>query len=164
MANLLVKGAAFPGSPSTGDPFFRDDLGFWCYYDGTRWLTVNEYSVGRAAFTLSADALNHVGITRNDYALYFTRINLALIVATTNDGSNYWSYEVRSYTETVGANTVVLSGNTSSDSADTWTSHTATPSTQNPANYGNLHLDLAKTSSPGNITAHITANYRLIVT
>ena len=33
-----LGGAAFPASPTTGDVYFRTDLGEWYYYDGTRWL------------------------------------------------------------------------------------------------------------------------------
>ena len=34
-------GSSLPAQPAYGTdvPFFRTDLGEWCYYDGTRWLS-----------------------------------------------------------------------------------------------------------------------------
>lgn len=36
-------GTAFPGSPSTGDQFWRSDLQLEFFFDGTRWLTTTLY-------------------------------------------------------------------------------------------------------------------------
>lgn len=40
----LPTGTSFPGSPSTNDLFYRTDLSLLCFYDGTRWLSLNQYS------------------------------------------------------------------------------------------------------------------------
>lgn len=36
------EGSSFPGSPATGDKFYRTDRNILYFYDGTRWLTVDE--------------------------------------------------------------------------------------------------------------------------
>lgn len=45
----IASGTSFPGSPSTNERFFRTDLGLDFYYDGTRWLSVNEYHLSLTA-------------------------------------------------------------------------------------------------------------------
>lgn len=41
----LLGGTAFPTAPVTGERYFRTDYGIEYYYDGTRWLSVNEYTL-----------------------------------------------------------------------------------------------------------------------
>src|SRR5690242_7883896 len=38
-----LAGSSFPGSPATNDLYYRTDRAKLYYYDGTRWLTVEEY-------------------------------------------------------------------------------------------------------------------------
>lgn len=42
----LYGGTAFPGTPATGLRYFRTDRGIEYYYDGIRWLSVNQYAHG----------------------------------------------------------------------------------------------------------------------
>src|SRR5688572_13447523 len=39
------EGTSFPGSPSTDDKYYRTDLNLLCVYDGTRWLTTQQYII-----------------------------------------------------------------------------------------------------------------------
>jgi len=43
-ATLPGKGAAFPGSPATGDKFYRTDRHIEYFYDGTRWLSTQLFT------------------------------------------------------------------------------------------------------------------------
>lgn len=166
-ATTWNSGTAFPGSPATNDRFFRTDLGFLCYYDGTRWLTAHEYSYQAPYNTGSATGTitNTFARIRNDYATWFTRVAFNTQVATTNDGSNYWTFQIISYNTTFAANTVIFSVSTNADTVNVWTNHDATPSTQNPANYGGLVVNVsAKTGTPGAFAVMANIYYRLIVT
>lgn len=168
------RGTSFPTSPSpvSGDPFFRTDLGWQCYYDGTRWLTAFEYSVplgfevsGAATTGLSATG-NYAQVRpRQEFAPYITRIAAASFTLTTNDGSNYWSWELDGDNNSLGTRNVVLAWTTASDAVNTWVSHDAAPSTPSPANYFWFDLRIAtKTGTPGTAFASTTVFYRLIVT
>lgn len=163
--SLLVKGAAFPASPSSGDPFFRDDLGFWCYYDGTRWLS-QEFSIGDIQVALSATASRWYRLPVGSYGLFIP--NRAIVcssyVATTNDGSNYWTISITATNTTFGDDTVLHAFNTSGDSANTWTAHDDVPDSQTPSSANGIEVVITKSSSPGNINLSFGLAYRMIIT
>lgn len=45
IASVIPSGTAFPGSPSTGDLFRRTDRNIEYFYDGTRWLSTQLYTL-----------------------------------------------------------------------------------------------------------------------
>src|SRR3954469_18270944 len=91
----LSAGTAFPSTPGTNLLFYRSDLGWLCYYDGTRWLTVHEYSAAfpQTAFTATSSFV--IKPIRQDYAPYITRLSAQLIVLTTNSAINFWTILLR---------------------------------------------------------------------
>ena len=163
LAKTVAYGTSFPGSPTTGDRFFRTDLVWLCYYDGTRWLTAHEFATPMEYINgNTTDGLYYLPSSiRADYAIYFTRVAIRTFVATTNDGSKYWTVTVRS---TGPGATTIRTFTTASDSADAWVDHSAAPSNNPPANYGVSDQYLVKTSTPGAISTMCTLYYRLIVT
>jgi hypothetical protein len=160
-----ASGTSFPTSPDTGEQFFRTDLGWLCYYDGTRWLTVEEFpdfhSSIAAATTEGSKSATRI---RTDYAPWFTRLAVTTLVATTNNAANYWTIKINSHTKVSGASIAILTFNTSADSADANTDHEQDVTTNNPSNYGMMWINCTKTLSPGALTAYLTLYYRLIVT
>lgn len=158
-------GTAFPTTKFLYRPYFRTDLGWLCYWDGTRWLTLHELSMAFTPVILvnTNDATIYIR-NRTDYAPYFTRIAVTTYTAATNDGTHYWTITFRGIDLTFGAVSNVLAFNTSGDTADTFTSHEAAPGTANPTKYTHFQAFGTKTSTPGNCTLFITAYYRLIVT
>src|SRR4051812_16129428 len=90
----LGRGTAFPtvghdgAAVQAGARFFRTDIGFACYYDGTRWLTAHEYPipiVPVTAYTAAGSPNATIAAQiRTDYAPYITRVATTLVVATTN--------------------------------------------------------------------------------
>jgi hypothetical protein len=162
--NTGMSGTAFPGASSTGDVFFRTDLGLLCFFDGTRWLTVHQYSSEMAGVTLTVGTTGNFSRTRSDFALWFDRIAITSRVNTTNNASNYWTVKVRSYNPVVSAFIDILTFDTSGDTVATYTDHSAVPTTQNPANYGFEGINAAVTLAPGSINLYMTCFYRLIVT
>ncbi len=159
-------GTSFPTGPATNDRFFRTDLGWLCYYDGARWLTVHEYEAvlhWYQGITLpyAAGAANATLLLlplRTDRNYYYTRGKVYMEVATTNNGSNYWTMAL-----VINA-TTVWSFNTSADSAGTGLNkEDSTASVATTGNFAQFKTS-AKTGTPGAITAHATFWYRLIVT
>lgn len=167
---LSGSGTAFPASPPTSSRFFRTDLGFDCYYDGTRWLTVAEYSTpligsdNSVAFaSRGTSGFLQYGRFRIDYAPYITRVVVATNVATTNNGTNYWTIKIQGVNTNFTAGTDLWTFNTSADSVATWTHHDGV-TTNVPANYHFAVTRVDTTLAPGTITVLPTVFYRLIVT
>lgn len=167
-----ASGTSFPSSWPNNVPFLRTDLGFLCYYDGTRWLTVHEYERflfgGTSANTLldftASDGFAFLMRLRLDYAPYFTRAAVTTRVSTTNNGSNYWTVSLDTYNLNFGAGTSIYQFNTSADTVNTYTDHEGNPSTPNPSNRHHLVLSVQKSGSPGTLRCLPAIFYRLIVT
>lgn len=165
MTDVTTSGGAFPTTNLySGRPFYRSDLGIWCYYAGD-WLTMERDYVEITATGISANNTSSQRRISDTYAAWIDEIALTTNVATTNDGSNYWTVAVVSANATFGSTTTVHTIDTSGDSASTATAHDSTsPDTQNPANYGAIYWTLTKTSSPGNINVHLGVYVRYIIT
>lgn len=54
------EGTAFPGSPATGDHYYRSDLGMEFRYDGTRWLSSQLFSMSPDLFTAGAASVTGI--------------------------------------------------------------------------------------------------------
>lgn len=158
----LGAGNAFPSNPCKYGRFYRTDLGWPCYYDGTRWLTVEEFPVTVPNLTGSFT----IGRVVGGIGIYVQRIHASTNVAATNDGTKYWTITFRSLNATFGAATNVHAFNTSADTAGAWTQHDANTmsATAVPANYGAFDVLCAQTSTPGALSMYCIIYYRLIVT
>ena len=169
----LGRGTAFPASAdvrdglTAGDRFWRSDLGFLCYYDGTRWLTVHEYESGHVLVSTAVNgtqsAIRANGAT---YASYITRVVCVVRVSTTNNGSNFWSIAVRGLNDALTVATTIQTFSTVAAAVNTFVRGEANPpSTQVPANYSAFDIALTfGAGSPGVIDVTTTIYYRLIIT
>lgn len=85
-----LSGTANPPAPVVGQTFFRSDLGWWIYWNGTYWLTAHEYSseLHRGGYAVTTDLLQ--AALRTDYKPFFTRVAGSVLVATTLTASDYW--------------------------------------------------------------------------
>lgn len=161
----IMHGSSLPSSASTGTKFFRSDLGLLCYYDGTRWLSEERHLHGFEV-SVSATFSRWLRIPTGGYSIYIPNKNVVSTsyVATTSDGSNYWTVAI-SATDSVWANgTTIHSYTTASDTADTWTAHDDTPDSQTPSNGAGIYVLCTKTSSPGALNVAWSLAYRLIIT
>lgn len=155
-------GVAFPTSPANDDLFYRTDLNLLCLYDGSRWVTVQEYPVtisGETAIplTTSGAVLGRAAL-RRDYTLYLTSVAIAYNVLTTNNGSNYWTIAIKN-----DAGSSLGSVSTAAATAGTFTAAALTINATTTSLF--LYADATKTAgAPGNIYLYVTANYRLVVT
>lgn len=166
-------GTAFPTGISSGFRFFRTDLGFLCYYDGTRWLTdfdtahplkIND-ATAPVTYAAAGSTITVQSAYRGDYGIYVTRVSAITTVATTNDGTNNWTVTLRA--SLAGASVVTIHAfSTSADVAGTAATHDAAPSTLAAVTNKNLFdVVVTKNNAPGAITINgLTVYYRLIVT
>lgn len=155
-------GAAFPGTPSSGDQFFRTDLGLLCYYDGTRWLTMNQYT-GYLEHTTAVNA-NPV-FQRHDgsYDIFIEECSVTTITLATNNGANFWTVTVKTHTPTLSGLDTIYSYATSGDTASVFTNHDGVTN-QTPSVSGFFSIDIVKTLVPGAITSYIEIRFRYIIT
>jgi len=159
------EGTSFPGSPSTGDRFFRTDLGWSCFYDGTRWLTdfeLSHFFPYASGFAVDGDSGNGSRI-RGDYAIYVTRVSVSTYITGTNNGSNYWTVTLKTLHLGVGV-AQFRAFNSSADTHDVFTDHDSAADTPNPAYSYGMAIYYAKVGSPGTFSYSANVCYRLIVT
>jgi len=142
-------------------------LGLECYYDGTWWLTVNEYTL----FTWSQDTFASTsymfrGSFSAVYGVYLERIEWNYEVATTNDGGNFWCLIVYTYTEDESGLEEQSSKCTLSDSPDTCYTIYENLGFAVTSNFEKKIGFVASIASgtPGAITASGVLYYRLIIT
>lgn len=96
--DFATSGSAFPtDNLFTGREFFRTDLGLLAYYNGTRWLTVSEYTTPYIFNTAAPTNFS----TANTNSLYGMLPNVSLFalklevfVLQANNGSavNFWDW------------------------------------------------------------------------
>lgn len=159
------KGVAFPTSPVTNDLFFRTDLGLLCFYDGSQWVTANEYEMPftpgqEGNYGVTTAPANLLWAPRfSSYNVILTRAAATGVVVTTNNGSNYWTITL--YSDSAS----IWSFNTSG-----WTAGTATNNNNislgstvyGPSLYFRWRAD-SKTGTPGALTLSGALKYRLVV-
>lgn len=161
----LNKGSSFPGSPSSGDVFFRTDIGWHFFWNGTYWLTTFELLASIPyRFYSSTQTLESFAV-RQDYRPYITRCVINALVQTTNNGSNYWYMACRAINQAYNSSDDLYVPTTSSISPDVRThfySQVNRLSTHNPL--ADFDWALTKSGSPGNIAFNSTIYYRLRAT
>ena len=158
------SGTAFPANKATGDRYWRTDLGLECYWDGTRWLSVNEY---RAAHSLAPawpiTVTAYLGNAAVDEAsIYVTRFVVVAKALNTNDGSNYWTLSfVYGNSDSYGS-TTGETPDTKAVGASAWARHSG--SVAAAITVTNMSINAVKTGNPGNLYTLPAIFYRRIVT
>lgn len=122
----ISSGTSFPGSPSNNDLFYRTDRDLLYFYDGTRWLTVQQFETGpgwvEAAAPLAATATLARWPVRADYGTYLERWNIKTFQTNGTPASNNMSVVLARVTS-ANAATTLTSFTTNADSANTWVAH-----------------------------------------
>jgi hypothetical protein len=167
-----AEGTAFPTGIASGTKFYRTDVrgGMLFRYDGTRWVSDQEFTMPLAARTLAAaitiaDWAFQAAVPL-DYDIYLTRWDILSYVATTNNGSHYWTHKIYDLDD----NDVPASIATSGHAADTWTILSVNVNTviTCAADTGSGLLlgpgASGKTGSPGALYTAYTLYFRLIAT
>lgn len=157
-----MSGSEFPSSPIDEDFFYRSDLGLWCFYDGTRWLSETVFTTTFNAGWEGAAFYNVIAI-RQDYNIYVERITCGHYVLTTNNSSNYWSASAILIDATLTS--VNLHSFTSqTESPDTWSFYDGAPTSASIASNVGISLNVTSVGSPGLLLPTYTFYYRLIIT
>lgn len=159
-------GPSNPTGPNAGDVWFRTDLGWWIEYDGTQWITIQEYDVEfNLAFTSANTTLGAIPV-RSDFQPLITRYEPRTNVAAPNDASNYWNITVAGASADRVTTDTIHTHSTQSDTAATWIANDAT-STMNTDSTPDQHywliVSAAKNNSPGGLNYGAVLWYRLIV-
>lgn len=170
-ASGTPSGTTFPASPGTGQQFFRTDLGLECYYDGTRWLTKNEYAVSlngsQGAWTATTVSSLMTVNDQSQSGMWITRfLANTFILSGTSNGSNYFTVQLQSADAADVAHTNLGSSfTTASDAVNTHVKHTVVVGAAVNTAHTYISPALTKTGTPGSLYFFgSTVFYRLIVT
>lgn len=102
----LSKGASFPIAPNSNDLFYRTDRAILYYYDGTRWLSVEEFVAPIPPY----DRLPSTGLSATDDdgggllvcpeapgsgEVYLTNLVIDVFIGATNDATNKWTITLK---------------------------------------------------------------------
>jgi len=144
----------------------------WFFYDGTRWLSMNEYAI--ACYSeldgpISTATYLRGVVPRSLYvastSFYYTKMALSINVAATHSASAYW--DIVLYDEGSG---VIFTGATSWDiiaAAATWgfkIEDLGGILSGTSAADGAMAVRFIKNGTPGNVTARATVYGRIIAT
>lgn len=173
----LGRGTAFPlsadlpGGLQTSDRFFRTDLGWLCYYDGTRWLTVHDTLLTvtpKVSSGVTPQSTPEV-ILPTEWGIYISRVIISTVVSTTNNVTNFWTVSIQTVNTAVTAGDTIYTFNTSGDVVNVRTPREAAPPlTLNPPIPTNRNLIRTTASfgagAPGALEIICGIRFRLIIT
>lgn len=165
--NNTPNGTAFPTGAAIGDTFLRTDRLLLYFYDGTRWLTINEYTLPwsriDAIYGLQPFSTSPVtpfeGVVNDRYDIFVTRvIQMVRVESGLNDAANYWNILTR------------LGRVVDTIDIHTWDSRTFVVGAANYLDVDintqyegrTIRMRLAKTGSPGPITLDSSVLFRFV--
>jgi hypothetical protein len=115
-----ASGTAFPGSPASGDIFYRTDRNIEYAYDGTRWLSTTLYSAS-IAHNVSLSGAAGTNLSRwsnqfwNKYDIYIEDVVTTMMNSAATPASNYTTAELRQFDG--ATQTTLVSGISSQNNA-----------------------------------------------
>jgi hypothetical protein len=147
------KGTSFPGSPASGDFYYRTDRNIEYFYDGTRWLSTTLY-VGMPA--ASQRSLTPVSASQNPLAYWSNPTGYSIYIEAVRhfcsfSGSGNWTIRVEDGSSNLIAETTI----TASDFS------TATVNAV-PANGGLVRSRVTENSGTATVEYHPSFTYRLV--
>ena len=175
-------GTAFPASPATGDHYYRSDIGLEFRYDGTRWLSVDQFITKSSAEANTSTwyvdlAATTTSVLRAPFAaqagtdIYVEKCMFTGFVnsgGTALGASHKWN---ALFNKVAVDNTATSLGNVdiASGSSSAWRQWIVTVNavlSGTYATYPTIRLDMTKTGTPGsvNVGGGMTITYRLVQT
>lgn len=154
----LEQGNAFPGSPTNGQWFYRNDRNVLYFWNNSvsRWLTVDlkyvpfsQAGVLNSGQTTAGQNLGGIVIAED---IFVEKWMTQTFVVTTNNGTNFWTVAFQK-TSPANVQTSITTFDTSADTASTWTSHVVAVNALILASGFSLlqFSNTVKTSTPGNL-------------
>jgi len=162
----VSQGTSFPGSPATNLHFCRTDLNnAEFFYDGTRWRSVHIYEMilhsPLTPNTASPQVIGAGSLRGHTQGIYWLDHRVAT-TGGTNDGSNYWTWNLRDQQDAGGADASV--GTLSAISLGSgWLGIAGTINAVSAAPVM-AYVSMAKTGSPSGAYYVYAARYQLIQT
>lgn len=167
LEGYLQLGNTTPGSPPSRAIFYREDFKLLTIYDGSDWrsdLISFDWVPLCLGSGISTSQNCSYCVLRQDIGLGIDRIVLYSKVATTNDGSNYWTITLNTV-DSAGSETSLWSRDTSGDSPDTQVVTEADSGLGSPSLGDHLlRWNVTKTGGPGNLDVCFSVFYRFIIT
>lgn len=125
-----TEGTSFPSVPTTGQLFRRTDIrnGMWFKYDGTQWISDQEFIVPVAVNAVAVNAIiGGIGFDVAGLDIWIEKFEGGFAVLGTNNGSNYWRLQLydNNLGGTAGGNDLIWEDDTSADTSNQLTDHTA---------------------------------------
>ncbi len=168
----LGSGTAFPTTGVTaGVRFFRTDLGLWCYWDGTRWLSINQYvAKGAQAAIAATNGVSDPVEGGESFDHWIETLYVSPQVAaggTALDSSNKWVLSFQKVGTTAALTNISAAACTVASGASDGTVQTPTVLAINAlmgTGYGSFKYLWTKTGTPGALTANSIVGYRLVLT
>lgn len=152
----VPSGTSFPGGPSTGDFFYRSDRSLLYFYDGTRWLTVQQYTIPmavsdalmpRAATTTSA--LRGVALFTPTYDMWLESLQWAAYVGSPSSGTQYWNIALNKLVNATP--TAIVTDTTNGDTNSQWQKHEKAIGALLGTTSEELEVDVTRVSTAGSI-------------
>ena len=167
------SGTAFPtGTLTAGDRYWRTDLRMEFFWDGTQWVSTQVFSAplqypdtsGVGGNTTADEVRGGLTYDGGLSSAYVEDVVVNGLVATSNNGSNYWPFSVRRVDG--GTATALVTSSTASWTVATWTrTRTTIGQVFTVAQLDEFELQVtAKTGTPGAWYMWAFVNYRLIAT
>jgi len=158
------SGTSNPGSAVAGDRYWRSDLGQIIYYDGTRWLTANTYSLNGSIAGATATGVGESYVAPDGGADWWLVDFGWTYSISPHNGSDFWDLVLHKY-EAGGATDTSVTTLVSDKSSTIWTN--AAP-TAVGALLGTtidlVYISTVKHGSAGNLSAAWKLRYRKVVT
>lgn len=165
---INISSSSFPASPSTGQLFFRSDLGLLCFWNGTYWLTVTEYSAEFARIQNISATTTYPSINLSEeFRPFITKICGNANTQTTLNSTNYWNISFRTLNQAYSVADVLWAPDLTP--AGGWTigvdryfaNGINRISSNNPA--ARLDIVVTKVGNPGVFSYEATIFYRFII-
>lgn len=162
------EGTAFPAGVPSGTKFYRTDLsgGMLFRYDGTRWVSdhIYEWITGFDALTVSGSRSTPPWLPVSS-DIWLVDWRATLLIAGTNNGSNYWTVRFDRRT-TANAASDISTFTTAAMTASTWTpvSSITVGSVHVSATYPIISVYADKTGTPAALYGGVLIRYQLIAT
>lgn len=165
--NAAGAGVAFPASPTTGDTYWRTDRSLSYFYNGTRWLTTNQYVFAVSEVEVFTPMTStRAGIARGalsitPYDFWAETFSFTSYTQATNNSTNYWTVGIDCLAPT-GSPVWSISGDTKLDTATYWTGHDIAIGQLTGANASGFQLNITKVGTPGGVYPSACVRGRLV--
>lgn len=167
------SGTSFPGSPSSGDRYWRTDHGMEFYYDGTRWVStvlhkLTPWTEVASSLSASGNPTRHMTQQTVGTDIWLVSCLTTYFVSSggTSLGASHKWVGVTQKRDTSDAATTVITINIDSGSSATHRQDVQAIGALlgTFATYPLFTTSWTKTGSPGNLRAMTDIAYRLIAT